>query len=99
MNDFPAAAVTVADLYHELVGLRSDVALVLTKMERSEARSSNFEHTQADHENRIRNLETALPTSLEIRIMALEKFRWMIVGALIVINALGVIIEWLVLKK
>ena len=28
--------------------------------------------------------------------MTLEKFRWQILGALVAINALGVLVEWLI---
>lgn len=95
-GEIPAASVTVADLYHELVGMRTDVATMLTKMERVDERGAASDRTQADHETRLRDLENAVPSSLEVRIMALEKFRWQIVGALIVINVLAVLVEWLI---
>ena len=88
--------VTISDLYHELVGLRTDVAQMLTKMERVEERSAAFDRGLADHETRVRALENAVPSSLEIRIMALEKFRYLILGALVVIQSLGVLLEWLI---
>ena len=76
MSDIPASSVTVADLYHELVGMRADVAAMLLKMERVDARGTNSERVQADQESRLRTLENAIPSSLEVRIMTLEKFRW-----------------------
>ena len=97
MAEIPGSSVTISDLYHELVGMRADLAAALTRMERSEARSTATEHVQSDHETRIRTLETAIPSSLEVRIMALEKFRWQVVGALVVIQALGIIVEWVFL--
>jgi len=96
LGEIPASSVTVADLYHEMVGLRADVTAALTKMERSDARGTAIENAQADHEARLRALENAVPSSLEVRIMTLEKFRWQILGALVAINALGVLVEWLI---
>ena len=90
--------VTISDLYHELVGLRTDVAQMLTKMERVEERSAAFDRGLADHETRVRALENAVPSSLEVRIMALEKFRWQIAGALVVIQVLAVVIEYFLLS-
>jgi hypothetical protein len=96
IGEIPASSVTVADLYHELVGMRADLATMLTKMERVDERGMTAERIQSDHETRMRALETALPSSLEGRIMALEKFRWQIAGALLAINAMAVLIEWLI---
>jgi len=93
-GEIPASNVTVADLYHEIAGLRADVTAALTRMERSDERGASFERVQSDHETRLRTLETAVPSSLEGRMMALEKFRWQVAGALIVINALSILVEW-----
>jgi hypothetical protein len=95
-GEIPASSVTVTDLYHELVGMRADVAAMLTKMERVDERAVNSERVVGDHESRLRTLETAVPTSLEGRILALEKFRWQIIGALVVLNVLAVLVEWLI---
>ena len=96
--EIPASNVTVADLYHEIAGLRADVTAALTRMERSDERGAGLERTQADHEARVRALENAIPSSLEVRIMALEKFRWQIAGALVVIQVLAVVIEYFLLS-
>ena len=93
------ADVTISDLYHELVGLRTDVAQMLTKMERVEERSAAFDRGLADHEARMRALENAVPSSLEVRIMSLEKFRYLLLGALVVIQSLGVLLEWLIFNR
>ena len=94
--EIPGSSVTVADLYHEMVGLRADVTAALTKMERSNERGAAAERVQSDHEARLRVLENAVPSSLEVRMMALEKFRWQIAGALVVLNAMAIVIEWLI---
>ena len=46
----PSGAVTTADLYRELIGMRVDVTRVITKLDAAE-------RTDQDHESRIRNLE------------------------------------------
>lgn len=95
----PASSVTVADLYHELVAMRADLAAWKLKMERAEDRGVRADQAQADHESRIRALETAVPSSLEVRIMSLEKFRWQIAGGIFAIQVLGVLVEWLVFSR
>lgn len=99
MSDVPTSNVTVADLYHEMVAMRADLAAVLAKVERADDRGGRTERTQTDHESRIRTLEVAVPSSLEVRIMSLEKFRWQIAGGIFAIQALGVLVEWLLWSK
>ena len=91
--------VSLSDLYHELAALRETVTAALTKMERTNERANAAEQRVTDHESRIRDLETAVPSSLEIRIMALEKFRWQVAGGIIAIQTLGVLVEWLIFSK
>ncbi len=98
-SEMPAASVTVADLYHEVVAMRADLAALLTKIERADERGVSAERVQTDHEGRLRSLESAVPSSLEVRIMSLEKFRWQIAGGIFAILALGVLIEWLLWSK
>lgn len=95
MSEIPSAQVTIGDLYRELVGMRGDLTRSLSKLEVIESRNSDADRLHADHEARIRAVEGALPSSLEGRIMALEKFRWQLVGALVVINVLAVVVEQL----
>ena len=92
--EIPSGGVTISDLYHELVALRQDVAAALNKMERVQERSAAVDRGLADHEARVRILENAIPSSLEVRIMALEKFRWQIAGALVTIQVLAVVVEY-----
>jgi hypothetical protein len=91
--------VTVADLYHEVVAMRADLAALLTKIERADERGAAAEGRVADHEVRLRQLESAVPSSLEVRIMSLEKFRWQIAGGIIAIQILGVLVQWFVFSK
>jgi hypothetical protein len=53
----PAGTVTVADLYRELVGMRSDLSRVLVHQEAVDTRMQTSEQLHADHEARLRNLE------------------------------------------
>ena len=94
MSEMQAAQVTIGDLYRELVGMRGDLTRSLSKLEVMESRHGDAERILADHESRRRTAEAALPTGLEGRIMSLERFRWQVVGALIVINALALAVEY-----
>jgi hypothetical protein len=61
----PPGAVTTADLYRELVGIRTDMAKNLVRLEVGAA-------VDTDHETRIRQL---------------ERFRYLLLGATIVVSA------------
>ena len=91
--------VSLSDLYHELVALRQDVSVALAKMERTNERANAADQRVADHETRLRDLESAVPSSLEVRIMSLEKFRWQIAGGIVAIQVLGVLVQWFVFSK
>ena len=97
MSEMQAAQVTIGDLYRELVGMRGDLTRSLGKLEVMESRHGDADRIHADHESRLRTAEAALPTGLEGRMMALEKFRWQIAGALLTINVLALVAEWLIL--
>lgn len=99
MAEPSAFNVSLSDLYHELVALRQDVSVALAKMERTNERATAAEQRVTDHETRLRELEGAVPSSLEVRIMSLEKFRWQIAGGIFAIQALGVLVEWLLWSK
>jgi hypothetical protein len=57
MTDLVAGAVTVADLYRELVGMRSDLSRVLAHQEATDLINRGAEQIHADHESRLRALE------------------------------------------
>jgi hypothetical protein len=99
VSELPTGQVTIGDLYRELVGMRGDLARSLSKLEVMEARHGDAERQQADHEGRLRTMEASIPTGLEGRVMALEKFRFQLLGALIVVQGLGVVIEWLLWSR
>lgn len=96
MSEMPAGSITMGDLYQAIMAMKTDLTKTLSKLEVIESRNGDADRIHADHETRLRTLESTVPTSLEGRIMALEKFRWQVVGALIAINALAVIVEWLI---
>ena len=94
MTEIPSSQVTIGDLYRELVGMRGDLSRSLSKLEVIESRNNDADRIHNDHESRLRTAEAAIPTGLEGRMMSLEKFRWQVAGALLIINALAVVVEW-----
>jgi hypothetical protein len=57
VTDLVPGAVTIADLYRELVGMRSDLTRVLAHQEATDLINSRAEQIHADHESRLRMLE------------------------------------------
>lgn len=57
MSDLVPGAVTIADLYRELVGMRSDLTRVLAHQEATDLINHSADQIHADHETRIRMLE------------------------------------------
>ena len=57
MTDLIPGAVTIGDLYRELVGMRSDLSRVLAHQEATDLINSGAERIHADHEARLRMLE------------------------------------------
>lgn len=81
MSELPAGQVTIADLYRELTGLRADVARALTRIEVIDSRSADADRLHADHEMRLR---------------ALESFRWKLTGIALGMSAIsGAAAAWL----
>ena len=93
MTDLPHGAITMADLYQAIMAMKNDLTRSLAKLEVIESRNTDADRLHTDHESRLRALEGAVPRGLEARVMALEKFRYLILGALVVIQALGVVIQ------
>lgn len=96
MPDLPHGSVTMADLYQAINSLRSEVFAALSRLHVIESRNKDADTIHTDHESRLRTLERAVPTGLDNRVMSLEKFRWSLAGALLLLNALSVFIGWLV---
>jgi hypothetical protein len=81
VGELPAGQVTIADLYRELSGMRSDIGRALTKMEVIESRNTDAEQLHRDHELRIRQLEA---------------FRWKLAGiAIVAAIIIGFASAWL----
>lgn len=57
MNELTPGIVTNADLYRELVGIRSDVGRALTHIEVINVRNTAADRLDVDHETRIRTIE------------------------------------------
>jgi hypothetical protein len=57
MTDLVPGSVTIADLYRELVGMRSDLTRVLAHQEATDLINQRAEQVHADHETRLRALE------------------------------------------
>jgi hypothetical protein len=82
--------ITLRDVYDEqrhtaeqLAGIGTQLATLTTRVD---ARLDAGQVKMADHESRLRTIEGELPHGLEKRVSGLERFRWQIAGALIVIN-------------
>lgn len=84
MTEARQGQVTNADLYRELVGMRTDVGRALTRLEVIDARNKTADTIHADYETRLR---------------ALEAFRWKLVGLALAVSllssALGIWISYL----
>ena len=57
MTELPAGTVTIADLYRELVGMRSDLSAALTRIEVIDTQTKEAALVHSDHETRLRLLE------------------------------------------
>lgn len=57
MSELQAGLVTIGDLYREIVGMRSDVARALTRIEVIDSHNTATAGDITDHENRLRGLE------------------------------------------
>lgn len=74
MTEIPPGAVTVADLYRELVGMRSDLVKALTRIEVIDTVNKGAEDDRRDHEQRLR---------------ILEAFKWKLLGVCITGGAIA----------
>lgn len=99
MSDLPPGSVTLSDLYAAINALRGEIAIALARLGVIESRNGDADSIHGDHEARLRVLERAVPAGLETRITALERMAWKLVGAFATVNALAVIVEWLIWSK
>jgi len=72
MTEIAPGAVTTADLYRELVGMRQDITKALTRIEVIDSRNNDADKLHSDHESRLR---------------ALEAFRWKVTGIAVASSA------------
>jgi hypothetical protein len=92
--------ITLRDVYdsqQQLTALTGSLGTQLTSLNaRFEERHQESSRRADDHENRLRVIEQSpkVPDDHEGRIRALEKFRFTLVGAIIVINGALVLAEW-----
>ncbi len=74
MTELVPGAVTVGDLYREIVGMRSDVVKALTRIEAIDTVNANADQVHRDHETRLR---------------ILESFRWKVAGGAILLGGVA----------
>lgn len=88
--------VTAADVLTEIGAARRDITTVLTKVEVLDDRYGRVLAQLGDHETRIRLLDDEMPKQLATRLLALERFQWKALGALVVVGiVVGVVAGWL----
>ena len=74
MTDIAPGVITISDLFREIVGMRADMNAAATKTALLEAHRAEAVGSLADHEGRIRVLET---------------FRWKLMGMATVVGVLS----------
>lgn len=90
------SSLTITDLYSEIVGLRGDVRGAMLRIEVTDVRGVQAVTDLADHENRIRALQAAVPDNLAVRLSGLERWQWKATGVVVVLSVLaGVLAGWL----
>lgn len=78
---FPPGVITAADLYREVTGMRTDLAMFAGRMAVVETRNQAADGLHADHESRLR---------------ALERFRYSLMGAGVLAgSAAGIVSSYL----
>lgn len=95
--------ITLRDVYNaqqrtaeQLTSLTAQVTQLTTRIDE---RLDSGQRRMDDHETRLRGLEHAVPPDMTARVTALEKMAWKLVGAFGAINALAVLVEWLIWAK
>lgn len=80
MADLPAGQVTLADLFHVLTAIQTNLATMSTKLEVIDSRNKSADAIHSDHESRLR---------------ALEAFRWKLAGLAVALGILaGFLTAW-----
>jgi hypothetical protein len=81
VSELGAGTVTVADIYREVIGMRTDVQRALTRVEVIDAKNANADQIHADHESRIRQLEV---------------FRWKLTGLSVVLGMVAGVVSGII---
>lgn len=85
-----------------LLAIYDKIASVDTKVETLTARVgeqlAQGQQVMADHESRLRILEAAVPERLEVRVTALERLAWKLIGAFAAVNIVAAVAEWLLTR-
>jgi hypothetical protein len=94
--------ITNRDLYEaqrateqQLGGLALQVATLVAEWRGVGERLDSGTEKMRDYEGRLRALEAAVPDRLEMRVTALERLAWKLVGAFAALNLVAVAAEYL----
>lgn len=105
MTDDGKVKVTLRDVWeaqHEqakqLTAISTQLATLTTRVE---SRLDSAQTSAADHEARLRQLEKTTPDTgdQEGRIRALERFRYTLVGGVVVLQAATALVQYLLTRK
>ena len=95
-------AASIEQLRVGQAAMQADLTRTLVHMEQLDSRSGATLATVQDHEARIRVVEARYTegdkadlNQLEGRVDSLQKFRWMLVGAMMCMQFLGMLLEYL----
>ena len=93
--------ITLRDVYESVTAIAAQLSKFAGHLENVDARLDSAQAQRNDHETRLRVMEAkpAVPDSLEARVSALEKLAWKLVGGFAAVNALAVLVEWLLWAK
>lgn len=93
--------ITLRDVYERVGQIDEKLSTFAGHLELVDARLESGQARMADYETRLRALESkpAIPETMEARVAALEKLAWKLIGAFAAVNALAVLVEWLLWSK
>jgi hypothetical protein len=84
------------DTEKQIGGLALQVATLVVELRGVGERFDSGSEKMRDHESRIRVLEAAVPERLEVRVTALERLAWKLIGAFGAVQAVALFAEWLI---
>ncbi len=89
--------ITLRDVDDRVTAIGAELSKFAGHLEMVDGRLESGQQRMADHEARLRVQEgkPPVPDSLEARVRALEKLAWKLIGAFAAVNALAVVLEWL----